>query len=53
MKRKYPRATLRRIMKGKRNVNISKSADLAVSSSFSLAEKNKRVFYRSLAQLHQ
>ena len=34
MKRKYPRATLRRIMKNKRNINISKSADLAVSSSY-------------------
>ena len=36
MKRKYPRATLRRIMKSKRNINISKSADLAVSSSYVL-----------------
>ena len=44
MKRKYPRATLRRIMKSKRNINISKSADLAVSSSyffFNRGEKNR------------
>ena len=31
MRRKYPRATLRKIIKGKRAINISKSADLAVS----------------------
>ena len=33
MKRKYPRATLRKILKRKRRVNLSKSVDVAVSSS--------------------
>ena len=31
MKRKYPRATLRKILKGKRKVNLSKSVDIVVS----------------------
>lgn len=34
MKKQLPRSTLRRIMKGKRRINVSKSADLAVSTIY-------------------
>ncbi|CAI7988556.1 Centromere protein W [Geodia barretti] len=37
MKRKYPRATLRKIIKGKRSVNLSKSVDIAVFLGLVLA----------------
>ena len=38
MKRKYPRATLRKIIRGKRSINLSKSVDIAVSNPVTVSK---------------